>query len=306
MTTTQLDVYGMDYEHTQDVSGTYRGVAINYKTAPGSEIFHGMLREQRYEACEFSLSNFLMLKDRGASWLRAIPVFPYRAFRHSILQVRKDSPLTKPADLAGRKIGVPDYSMTAAVWGRGLMLEQYGLSWSDVHWLSSNVPRFPPAEGVHLTMTDADLEKEVIQGRIDAILSPDTRDQFLPLESRKLRPLISNTQQAEEAYFRASGVYPINHVVVVREDVYAKDQNIPLALFDAFEHAKAACYKRRLGTTLVPWSTQHWTKTLDLFDGDPIPYGLTPTNRHVIELLQSFLLQQRLVQRNVPLDDIFF
>ena len=94
---------------------------LRYTTAPLRDVFFRMLTERSYEVCEFSLANYLMLKDRGADWLHAVPVFPYRAFRHSTLYVRKDSPLREPADLRGKRIGVPDFSMTAAVWTRGIL-----------------------------------------------------------------------------------------------------------------------------------------------------------------------------------------
>ena len=118
-----IDVAGGDYEHTLGLAGIRDGIDIRYTTAPLRDVFLRMLTERCYEACEFSLSNYLMLRDRGADWLHAIPVFPYRAFRHSTLYVRKDSSLREPADLRGKRVGVPDFSMTAAVWTRGILAD---------------------------------------------------------------------------------------------------------------------------------------------------------------------------------------
>lgn len=300
-----IDLYGGDYEHVLGLSGSYHGIAVNYVERPLLEIFEGMLNERRYEACEFSLSNYIMLKARGADWLHAVPIFPYRAFRHSTLYVRRDSPLKVPADLRGKTVGVPDYSMTAAVWTRGILGEQYGVRWSDMHWIASGRQRFSVIEGVDLKVTDLDLETELIEGRIDALLTPTPRDEKLPKSERRLRSLIANVQEAEETYVRDYGVYPINHVIVMRQDALARLPRLPQALFEAYAASKARAYKRRLGTTLMPWGMRHWIKVFDQFDGDPLPYGLTELNRSVVSRLAGFVFDQKLASRELSIEDLF-
>lgn len=300
-----IQIHGGDYEHALGLSGPRQGIEIDYVVKPLLEVFEGMLADRSYEACEFSLSNYIMLKDRGADWLHAVPVFPYRAFRHSTLYVRRDSPLHGPADLVGKTVGVPDYSMTAAVWTRGILGEQYGVHWSTLKWIASGRQRFSVIEGVDLTVTDLDLEAELIDGRIDALLTPTPRDETLPKSERRLRSLIANVQEAEEAYVRDYGVYPINHVMVMREDALARLPRLPQAMFEAYADAKARAYKRRLGTTLIPWGMRHWVKMFDQFDGDPLPYGLTPLNRSVIDRLAGFLHDQKLTSRKLSIDDLF-
>lgn len=305
MSTQKIDVYGGDYEHTLGMSGPRHGVDINYVTRPLLEIFEGMLKDRTYEACEFSLSNYIMLKSLGATWLHAVPIFPYRAFRHSTLYVRRDSPLKGPADLRGKIVGVPDYSMTAAVWTRGILSEQYGVNSSEMSWIASGHQRFAVTEGVDLKVVSLDLETELIEGRIDALLTPTPRDETLPKEQRKLRSLIANVQEAEEAYVRDYGVYPINHVIVMRDDALARLPQLPKALFEAYAESKVCAYKRRLGTTLMPWGMRHWVKVFDQFDGDPLPYGLTPLNGSVVERLAGFLYEQKLTPRQVSVDELF-
>lgn len=161
-----IELTGGDYEHTLGLAGIRDGIDIRYTTAPLRDVFLRMLTERCYEACEFSLSNHLMLKDRGADWLHAIPVFPYRAFRHSTLYVRKDSPLREPADLRGKRVGVPDYSMTTAVWTRGILADQYGVHWQDLRWVVSGKQRFATLPGVTLEAA----------GKMDALLTPQTAD----------------------------------------------------------------------------------------------------------------------------------
>ena len=305
MTEPKIDIYGGDYEHVLGLSGIHEGIEIQYVIRPLLEIFEGMLNNRTYEACEFSLSNYIMLKDRKADWLQAIPVFPYRAFRHSTLYVRRDSPLQDPSQLRGKTVGVPDYSMTAAVWTRGILAEQYGAHWSEIKWLASGRQRFSVMPGVAVKVVDEDLEAALIEGRIDALLTPHTEDEVKPAGERQLRPLIADPQGAEEAYLESSGVYPINHVVVIREDTLKRLPNAPRALFDAYGQCKGAAYKRRLGTTLMPWGQRHWTKVFDQFGGDPLPYGLNAINRKVVNKLSGFLYDQKLIASAPDVDSLF-
>ncbi len=300
-----IEVTGGDYEHTLGLAGVRDGIDIRYTTAPLREVFVKMINERRYEACEFSLSNYLMLKDRGADWLHAIPVFPYRAFRHSTLYVRKDSLLREPADLRGKRIGVPDFSMTAAVWTRGILADQYDVQWQDLQWVVSGRQRFATLPGVTLETKKRDLETLLIDGEIDALLTPQTADDRKPAGERKLRTLIANPQAAEEAYLRAFGIYPINHLVVIRSDALQRLPGVARSLFEAYAEAKANAYARRLGTTLLPWGARYWKKIFDQFGGDPLPYGLNEINRKVIAKLAKHLYDQKLIAWEPSVEALF-
>jgi 4,5-dihydroxyphthalate decarboxylase len=301
----KIDFHGGDYEHVLGISGVREGIDIRYVERPLLEIFEGMLNERRYECCEFSLSNYIMLKDRAADWIHAIPVFPYRAFRHSTLYVRRDSPLNGPADLRGKRVGVPDYSMTAAVWTRGILKEQYGVDSADMRWVASGRQRFAALAGVPLELVQSDLEEDLIAGRIDALLTPSPADEKKPAAGRRLRSLIADVQKAEEDYVRDYGVYPINHVVVIRDDALARLPKLPRALFSAFAEAKARAYQRRLGTTLMPWGMRHWNRVFDQFGGNPLPYGLNKVNRDVVGKLAGFLFEQKLISKRPSVDELF-
>lgn len=300
-----VQVTGGDYEHTLGLAGTRRGIDIRYETAPLRDVFMRMLNDRCYEVCEFSLSNYLMLKDRGADWLHAIPVFPYRAFRHSTIYVRKDSPLHEPADLRGKRVGVPDFSMTAAVWTRGILADQYGVQWSDLHWVVGGKQRFGALPGVALETLVGDLERMLVDGLIDALLTPQTADERKPDGERTLRPLIGDAQAAEEAYYLTFGIYPINHVIVIRDDILRRLPVLPRALFEAYTDAKSRAYARQLGATLVPWGARHWARTFDMFGGDPLPYGLNEINRKVVARLAKHLFDQKLIAREPDVMKLF-
>ncbi len=303
--TDTIEVHGGDYEHVLDLFVAGGQVPLVYKTGSIMTLFERMLSERSYEVCEFSLANYIMLRDRGADWLQAVPIFPYRAFRHSTLYVRNDSPLSTPADLRGKRVAVPDFSMTAAVWTRGILAEQYGVDWKDMHWVTTKRQRFEALEGVELEKVDGDLETLFFSGKVEAILSPDLKDAKRPEPERKSRSLIANVQEAEEDYVKRFGVYPINHVIVIRSDVLQRHPTLPKVLFDAYQTAKLRAYDRRLATTLVPWGARHWAKVFGFFGGDPLPYGVTPENLDVVSRLAGFLYDQRLITKLPSVPDLF-
>jgi 4,5-dihydroxyphthalate decarboxylase len=301
-----VELVGADYEHTMGLEGVIEGVDITYKAQPVTNIFGRMISERSFEACEFSLSNYILLKDSGAKWLDAIPVFPNRSFRHNTLFVRCDSELVEPLQLRGRKIGVEDYSMTAAVWVRGLLNEQYGVHWRELDWYAqASQKRFPAPNGVRVTAVSLDLETMLLDGQLDAIMSFGPRDERLPVEKRRLRRLIPNVEEVERAYFRNTGIYPINHCVVIRSDLSARIPEIPRVLFHAYVDSKASAYKRRVGATMIPWGKRFWTDILDFFGGDPLPYGLTEANRKVISKLIDYLHEQKLISSRPSVDALF-
>jgi len=300
-----VELFGGDHEHVLGLAGTHDGVDVRYTIAPPRDIFLKMLKERAYEACEFSLSNYIMLKDRGADWLHGVPVFPYRAFRHSAFFVRKDSPLRDLADLRGKRIGVADFSMTAAVWARGILADQYGISWRELRWVVSGRQRFDVLPDVTLETAGSDVENELIAGRIDALLSPTVTDDRKPPRERQLRTLIADPQAAEEAYLDAFGIYPINHVVVIRSDTLARAPNAPQAIFSAYAEAKTRAYARQLGTTLMPWGARHWKNVFDRFGGDPLSYGLNENNRKTIARLSKYLHDQGLIAQEPDVGSLF-
>jgi 4,5-dihydroxyphthalate decarboxylase len=304
--TTQVDVFGSDYEHTLAMDGTWGGVTLRYHPMSVDDIFLKMLTDRAFPVCEFSLANYMMLADRGERWMRALPIFTNRNFRHSALYVRKDAPITAPSDLRGRTVALEDYSMTAAVWLRGLLRDDYGTDWRDITWCCDPARRrFPVPAGVRVIESSGDMEQMLLDGRVDALISFGPRDFKQPSSRRALRHLIPDVFAAEQDYYRRTGIYPISHCVVVRDDVLSATPGLPASLFEAFTASKKKAYARRLGATMVPWGKQHWASMFELFDGDPLPYGLTGDNRKVISRLAEYLTDQTLIANPVDIDGLF-
>jgi len=302
----EMIVRGGDYEHVLDFSGDYAGgIRLRYEPMSTREIFERMLAERTYEVCEFSLANYLTLRASGEDWLSALPIFPYRAFRHGFAVTRIDSPLTDLAQLAGKRVGVPDYSMTAAVYMRGLLADEYGVAEGSITWVSRERQRLPIPHQSKVELTADNLEDLLLQGRIDALLEMSLRDSSQPPQLRRLRPVLADVEAAERDYFVRSGIFPIMHCVVIRSDVARAMPGLASAVWQAYTDCKARAYRRRLGTTLAPWSAGHWAKTFALFEGDPLPYGLTAANCRVIERFGTYLRNQGLIRTLPPMNALF-
>jgi 4,5-dihydroxyphthalate decarboxylase len=298
-------VHGGDYEHTLDVSGVYHGVHLTYAPTAVQNIFVPMLETRRFEICEFSLANYLTLRAAGASWLTAVPIFPMRAFRHGLAVTRKDSTLESLAALSGKRVGVEDYSMTAAVWFRGLLQEEYGVAPQSIMWVTRAKQRFPFPDGARVEKTERALEDLLCDGAIDAMLGFGHRDSRLPPGERRLRPVLRDVLAEERTYFERTGIYPINHTVVIRSDVLDSNRATAAAVYAAYQHARERAYARELGTTLVPWGKLEWTRAFEIFGGDPLPYGLNATNRLVVGRLARYLREQRFIAEEPDLDSVF-
>lgn len=301
----EFTIRGGDYEHTLGMDGVYAGVRLRYDGSGTQGLFAQMLEHRCHEICEFSLANYLTLRATGENWLTAVPIFPYRAFRQSLAAVRLDSDLVSLSQLAGKRVGVEDYSMTAAVWFRGLLEEEYGVGPGEITWVTRARQRFGFPAGARVETTTHDLEGLLVDGAIDAFLGVTLKDAALPAAERRLRPLAGDAQREEEAYYARTAIYPIHHCVVIRNDVLARNRGLVAAVCSAYAGAKERAYRRQLGTTMLPWGKAYWDKTFQRFGGDPLPYGLTPSNRMVIDRLGRHLQTQGFIPQVPAIDAVF-
>ena len=300
----QFTIRGGDHDHVRDLATDAFGIGLDYEALHLSDLFVRMLATRCYEVCEFSLANYLIVRASGDDWLTALPVFPYRAFRHGLMVTRRDSPLKDWRAISGTKVGVPDYSMTAAVWARGMLRAEYGVDHRTITWVTPHKQRLPIPADARIEHTDADLEMLLEQGSIDALLATAPRDAKLPAQERKLRTVLPDPAAAERDYFRRTGIYPIMHCVVIRNDALARAPRLSAAVADTYAQAKARAYARRAASVL-PWGTARWDEDMALFAGDPLPYGLNAVNRKVVATLAADLQEQGLIKALPSLDVLF-
>ena len=177
-----IELIGNDLPFFQNVSGVREGLDLRYTAVGPGASFRPVLENQPFQVNEFSLANYTLMRDRGIAPMVAIPVFLNRAFRHGSLFVRRDSDLNHPSQLKGKTIGAREYTQTAGVWWRGLMIDDYDLHWTEINWVSEIKQRFSPPEEAKVEALDADLEQLVVDGTIDALLAPSTKDGKKPKE----------------------------------------------------------------------------------------------------------------------------
>lgn len=281
------------------------------------EIFARMVKANGFDAAEMSTAHYLTLKARGSFPFVAIPVFPSRLFRHGFIFVNRRSGIRAPKDLEGRRIGVQEYRQTAAVWIRGILADEYGVSFGAVRWVEGGVdaPRradddmdLRPLAPVALTRAGESetLNGLLVEGRIDALIGA-RRPSALGVVADVVR-LFEDYRAVEREYFIRTGIYPIMHTIVVREDLLARHPWVAESLFKAFVAAKAwALREMRFSGAqrfMLPWLFHEIDEIDRLFHGDPWPYGIEP-NRKTLETLMRYLADQRFVDKPVAIDRLF-
>ena len=232
------------YDRTQALrDGTIEpeGIEITYVSLQPAEIFWRMLQYKEFDVSEMSLSNYTTLTASGASPFVAIPVFPSRVFRHGYFFINTNKGISRPADLKGKRGGVPEYSMTAAVYMRGLLQHEYGVKPSDIEWVQGRADRLGHALPGDIRLTQAPAGSELgdllERGEIDFLMTANN-----PLSFRRGAPnvkrLFPNYREAEQDYYRRTKIYPIMHTVVVRRDLYERNPWIALSLYKALCRSK--------------------------------------------------------------------
>ena len=308
-----------DYDRTRALKdGTVRaeGIDLNYLVMPVEEIFWRMMRYEEFDASELSLGAFLTAAARGRRPFVAIPVFPSRTFRHRCIFIHAASGIQRPQDLRGKRMGVPEYSMTAAVWLRGLFQHEYGVSPADIHWIQAGEEEpgrkdrvdFEMPAGVRLeSKKDRTLNEMIDSGEIDAMISPRMPSCFVH-GSARVRRLFPNYKEVEMTYFNKTGIFPIMHAIVIRKAIYDANPWVAQALYKAFCEAKDRCMPELYDTNVLrvslPWTVTEYEETRELMSADYWPYGLAP-NRHNLETLHGYLQEQGLIKQKLRLEELF-
>ena len=281
------------------------------------ETFDRMVRDQAYDLSEMSSSEFVTRMSRGQSPFVALPVFPSRIFRHGFITVNRRSGIRHPKDLEGRRVGVQLYTMTAAVFIRGLLQHEYGVDLSTIHWVQGAMdspgahgsptvlPLLKPVD-LEINRSNHSLSELLERGEIDAVTGAT-----LPKALGKnpdIARLFPDYDQVEAAYYRKTRIHPIMHLVAIRRDVYEAHPFIAASLYRAFCDAKtlALQHMRFLGALryMLPWLAKSIDQIDDVFGGDPWPYGVEE-NRPTLEALVTYLADQSIIAAPMPLEDLF-
>lgn len=293
------------------------GVDLKYVAIDSPrEIFDRMAGGEEFDLSEMSLSEYMTRYVAGECPFVALPVFPSRVFRHSMIAVNRNAVKT-PTDLAGKRIGVPLYTMTAAVYVRGLLQHDYGVDLSGVRWVQGSInhatghgnptlmPLLRPVN-IEQNRTGRSLSDLFDAGELDAISGTDMPDAMRT--NPDLVRLFPNFRTVEQDYFRRTHIFPIMHTVVVRRSVYENDPSLAPRLYAAFEAAKACAWERirHVGSlsSMLPWMIDDVDEIDRVFSGDCWPYDVEP-NRPTLDALMTYLFEQGLIARTVPVEELF-
>ena len=317
MTRLRLTLAIGDYDHTRDVAlGAVRpdGIELIHLALPVEEIFFRFTKYREWDVSEMSFGKVVALASQDDRGLVALPVFPSRVFRLSSIYVRGDGPVRSPGDLAGKRIGVPEWAQTAAIYTRGYIAHELGLKLADIEWVQAGLNeagrvekvalRLPP--GIRLRpVRDATLNDMLLAGELDAVLSARPPRGFAEGRITRLYP---EYREPEEAYFRKTGVFPIMHVVALRRDVFERDPWVAMNLFKAFEEAKRRSLARLADVTAshapLAWIGDYSARMQQLFGDDPWPYGVEP-NRRTLEAFLQFAYEQGVCHRRLAVEELF-
>jgi 4,5-dihydroxyphthalate decarboxylase len=308
-----------DYDHTRDlVNGRVpvEGIDLTCLVYPVEEIFYRFIVYKEWEVSEISFAKYSALIAQGNRDFIALPIFPSRVFRHSSLYVRSDGPIKTINDLKGRKVGIPEWAQTAAVYSRGFLQDQYGIDLASIHWVQAGVNQPGRIEKVDLKLPKGveitrvgykSLNEMLLSGDIDAMLVARAPDAFVKGDP-KIRRLFDDFIDVETDYYKKTGIFPIMHAVAVRRDVIDKHPWVARNLFTAFEEAKRRSIERVTEATVslfpIPWYFEHARRGMELFGKDYFPYGIEP-NRKTLEAFLKWAYEQGVCKRLVEVDELF-
>src|SRR5882757_3105703 len=281
------------------------------------QIFDRMGKNLEFDACEMSSSEVVSRHAAGRREMVALPVFPSRVFRHGFITVNRKAVRT-PKDLAGKRIGTPLYTQTAALFIRGLLQDEYGVDLSGVHWVqgatnspeSHGHPAAPPLlkpVSIERNGSGRSLSELLEAGDIQAIIGSGLPD-ALRTNPDAVQRLFPDFHVRELDYFRRTRVFPIMHLVAMRRDVYERHPFIATSLYKAMTQAKDIALEkmRDLGALryMLPGMAVELDEIDRTFGGDPWPYGIEP-NRPTLEALVRYMAEQSLIKAPIPVDELF-
>ena len=320
MSKLRLTLACWDYDRTRALADgrvTPEGIDLNFLPLHVEETFFRMLRNREFDVAEMSLSSYCVSLMRDDPAFVAIPVFPSRFFRHSCIFVSAKSGIREPKDLIGKRVGVPEYQMTAPVWIRGILADEYGVDPSSVTYFTGGEEEPGRDEKVKLNLPDRfrvtpigpkqTLSVMLAEGEIDALHTARTPSTFYsrPGDVRRLFP---DFVAAEKDYFRRTGLFPIMHVVAIRRSIYEANRWIAQSLFKAFQQAQAVTYDNlavtSAMTTMLPWQVAAVEEARTELGDDWWPYGVA-RNRVVLDTFLRYHHEQGLSARRLTVEELF-
>jgi 4,5-dihydroxyphthalate decarboxylase len=316
-----ITIVTWDYDRVRPlVDGRVRveGCDVNYITMPVEECFERAFFHGEFDVAEIGFSPYLIALSRGTPPYVAVPAFLSRMFRHSAVYVRSDRGIEGPVDLKGKRIGVPEYQMSAVVWFRGFLNDEFGIAASDIEWVQGGLEnpgrrdKFPLnlPSGFPLSAAPEGqaLSQMLAEGSLDAVISARRPSCFVSSHPQ-VRRLYPDYRAAEQEYFRRTGLFPIMHAVGVRRDMHEKHRWLAASVYKAFVQAKRLSDAEFAETTALkiglPWINAEYDATRALMGDDFWSYGLNEANRKTLNALARYSYEQGLAVRLLTVEEMF-
>jgi 4,5-dihydroxyphthalate decarboxylase len=307
-----------DYDRTRALEdGSIRpdGIDLTYLRLPVEETFFRMLRHREFDVAEMSLSTYVATLDADPRPFVALPVFTSRMFRHGAVYVNADSGIRTPADLRGKRVGSPEFQLTAGVWIRGILAEHHGVPVDSVTYYTGGQETPGRIEkgavdtdlDVRSIPAGATLSQMLADGELDALQTPRVPSPF-SAGDRRVRRLFDDVVTVEREYYAATGIFPIMHVVVLRSDVYMRHRWMAQSLYKACVAARDDAYRRVYDSSALrfmePWLIQHVEQSRELLGSDFWSYGLS-SNEKVLDVFLRYHHEQGLSKQRYEPADLF-
>jgi 4,5-dihydroxyphthalate decarboxylase len=280
-------------------------------------LFDRLMATDEFDVAEMSSTEYIAMTSLGSSPFVAIPVFPSKMFRHGFIVVNRNAGIKKPKDLEGQRIGVPLHTMSAALWCRGILRDEYKVDLSNVTWVQGAIdspgahgspsppPLLKPAR-IEINRTGRSLSELLAEGSIVGTIGA-----LLPKgfgANLDLVRLFPDYREIEKAYFAKTKIHPIMHLIVIRKQVYERNPWIAKSLFDAFERAKRAVWERLHSTAsqkyMFAWQYADIEESDQVFDGEPWSYGLDK-NRAALTKALDYMVHDDMISRRPTLSELF-
>ncbi len=309
-----------NYDRTQalfDERVQVEGCEITAVPLEPEEAFHRAFRYGEFDITEISMSSHMMTTARGDNQYVAVPAFLSRVFRQSGIYVRTDRGINRPQDLKGKRIGVPEYQITANVWIRGILEEEFGVKPSDIHWRRGGIEEAGRGERAPISLPDSvDLQQIPDDKTLSGMLEAGELDGYIGARAPScflrgaphVGRLFKDYIQDEKDYFRRTRIFPIMHMVGIRKTLVEQHPWLAVSVYKAFLQAKALAVHElneicHLAVSL-PWMVHHHNEAKALMGDDYWPYGLD-ANRHVIDKFAQYHHGQGLSVRHVAAEELF-
>jgi 4,5-dihydroxyphthalate decarboxylase len=316
----QISLSASDNDRTRaifDGRAPVEGCDVNSVSLGPEESFHRAFKYHEFDVSEISLSSYTMTAARGDNHYIGIPAFVSRVFRHSGIYIRTDRGIREPRDLNGKTIGVPEYQLTANVWIRGILQDEYGVLPRDIVWRRGGLEEPGRTERAAINLPDEidlkaipanrNLSEMLACGELDGMFSARAPSCYLRGSPHVAR-LFEDYPHAEEAYFKKTGIFPIMHLIGVRRSLADRHPWLAVSIYKAFLTAKDLCMHEmgEIGhlATSLPWGVYEYERARRAMGSDFWSYGVE-ANRHVLDTLCRYSHEQGLSMRRLAVDEMF-